>query len=131
MFVETIGLEQYRRVEVGDRIRAQGYTFEVAEIISQNDYQEDGGIYIEFLDRKGNYHYWKEGCDGGYVVEKNNTIVKELKELLKTIEKETYYDDDEIGCLEDEYYKNGIEWCFEVTKEVIDRVIERLEKDKK
>ena len=71
MFIETIGLEQYRRVEVGDKIKAQGYTFEVAEIISQNDYQEDGGIYIEFLDRKGNYHYWKEGCDGGFVIDKN------------------------------------------------------------
>lgn len=71
MFIETIGLEQYRRVEIGDKIKAQGHTFEVAEIISQNDYQEDGGIYIEFLDPNGNYHYWKEGHDGGKVLDKN------------------------------------------------------------
>lgn len=68
MKVETIGLEQYRRVEIGDKIHAQGYTFEVAKIISQSDYGNDGGIYIEFEDPKGNYHYWKEGHDGGYVI---------------------------------------------------------------
>lgn len=71
MFIVTIGLEQYRRIEIGDKIKSQGYVFEVAEIISQNDYQEDGGIYIEFLDPNGNYHYWKEGHDGGKVLDKN------------------------------------------------------------
>ena len=70
MKVETIGLEQYRRVEIGDKIHAQDYTFEVAKIISQSDYGNDGGIYIEFEDPKGNYHYWKEGHDGGYVITK-------------------------------------------------------------
>ena len=70
MFVEKIGYYNYRRVEIGDKIHAQGCTFEVAKIISQDDYGNDGGIYIEFEDPKGNYHYWKEGCDGGYVIVK-------------------------------------------------------------
>lgn len=59
-------------VEVGDKITAQGHTFEIAEIISQADYGDDGGLYVEFLDPKGNYHYWKEGCDGGHVIDKFN-----------------------------------------------------------
>ena len=59
-------------VEVGDKIHAQGYTFEVAKILSQADYGDDGGIYIEFEDPNGNYHYWKQGCDGGYVIDKFN-----------------------------------------------------------
>lgn len=71
MFLQIIGLEQYRRVEVGDKIHAQGCTFEVAKIISQNDYGDDGGIYLEFEDPRGNYHYWKEGHDGGKVLDKN------------------------------------------------------------
>ena len=70
MFVEKIGYYNYRRVEIGDKIHAQGCTFEVAKIISQDDYGNDGGIYIEFEDPKGNCHYWKEGYDGGYVIVK-------------------------------------------------------------
>ena len=72
MFIETIGLEQYHKVEVGDKIHSQGYTFEVAKIYSQADYGDDGGIYIEFEDPNGNPHYWKQGCDGGYVIDKFN-----------------------------------------------------------
>lgn len=71
MFGKIIGLEQYRVVEVGDKIRSQGCTFEVAKILNQNDYGDDGGIYIEFEDPSGYYHYWKEGCDGGKVLDKN------------------------------------------------------------
>lgn len=70
MFIETIGLEQYRRVEIGDKIKSQGYIFEVAEISFQADYGSDGGIYIEFSDTNGNPHYWKEGHDGGCVISK-------------------------------------------------------------
>lgn len=71
MFVEKIGYFNYRRVEIGDKIHSQGCTFEVAKIISQSDYGNDGGIYIEFEDPNGNYHYWKEGHDGGKVLDKN------------------------------------------------------------
>ena len=70
MKIEQYGLENYRVVEKGDKITAQGFTFEVDEIISQNDYGNDGGIYIEFEDPSGYYHYWKEGCDGGKVLDK-------------------------------------------------------------
>jgi hypothetical protein len=59
-----------RRVEIGDKISCQGYTFEVAKIISQDDWGGEDGIYIEFEDTNGRYHYWKEGIDGGKVVGK-------------------------------------------------------------
>ena len=63
------------RVEVGDRIICHGYSYEIAEIISQNDWGEDPdgtfyGIYVEFKDTNGDYHYWKQGIDGGLVVSK-------------------------------------------------------------
>ena len=65
------GFTETREIEVGDKIHAQGYTFEVAEILSQSDWGKgDGGLYVEFEDPNGNYHYWKEGHDGGYVVPK-------------------------------------------------------------
>lgn len=88
MKIETIGLEQYRRVDVGDTICSQGCAFEVAKIISQNDYGNDGGIYIEFEDPKGNYHYWKQGHDGGYVINRNSITIKDLYEKAKAENKE-------------------------------------------
>ena len=59
-------------VEVGDRIKSQGATFTVAKIFSQFYYGERDGVYIEFEDPKGNYHYWKQGCDGGMIIDKFN-----------------------------------------------------------
>lgn len=76
MIIKNIGCKTIRKtiheVEVGDKIHAQGCTFEVAEILSQDDWGDRDGIYIEFRDPKGNYHYWKQGCDGGYVIDKFN-----------------------------------------------------------
>ena len=81
--MKTLDIQNYRghnikKLEVGDKISAQGYTFEIAEIISQDywgDYIEDNpdwdwGFYCEFLDPKGNYHYWKQQFDGGRVIAK-------------------------------------------------------------
>lgn len=62
-------------IEVGDKIHAQGCTFEVAKIFSQFYYGEEDGVYIEFEDPKGNYHYWKQGCDGGYIIDKNKRYI--------------------------------------------------------
>lgn len=72
MIIKNIGYQTVHEIEVGDKIHAQGYTFEVAKIFFQADYGDDGGIYIEFDDTNGNYHYWKQGHDGGYVIDKFN-----------------------------------------------------------
>lgn len=58
-----------REIEVGDKIHAQGLTFEIAKIL----YWDDGGNLedmCEFIDTLGNYHYWKQYFDGGYVIPK-------------------------------------------------------------
>ena len=64
------------RVKVGDKICVKRFTFEVAEIISQDvwtDWEngEESKIptyYLEFFDPKGGYHYWKSNIDGGYII---------------------------------------------------------------
>ena len=52
------------------KITAQGLTV-TGEVLTANDYKEDGGWYIELLDAKGKYYYWKQGIDGGTLLEVN------------------------------------------------------------
>ena len=63
---------EIKKVKIGDKIRAKGCTFEVAEILSQDiwiGWENDEVVYyLEFLDTKGKYHYWKSDSDGGYVI---------------------------------------------------------------
>lgn len=56
------------KVEIGDKITALGYTFEVAQIMYQDYYQ--GCWDVEFLDPRGGYHHWKSIYDGGHVIKK-------------------------------------------------------------
>ena len=71
--------EPIKELEVGDKIYAQGYTFEIAKIIYQDWFGErnkehpdwDWGFFCEFTDHNGNPHYWKQYIDGGYVIEKD------------------------------------------------------------
>ena len=44
------------KVEIGDKITALGYTFEIARIMYQDYYQ--GYWDVEFLDPHGGYHHW-------------------------------------------------------------------------
>jgi hypothetical protein len=60
-------------IEKGDKIHAQGLTFEVSEILFQDYFDHDDFgrpdyFDIEFKDPKGGYHHWKSGLDGGYVI---------------------------------------------------------------
>lgn len=66
------------KVEIGDKITALGYTFEVARIMYQDYYQ--GYWDVEFLDPRGGYHHWKSIYDDGHVIKKGgiNMTVKEL-----------------------------------------------------
>lgn len=61
-----------KTLEPGDKIHCQGLTVTVGETIFYNAYfGEEDGFYCEFLDKEnGSYHYWKQGCDGGYVIPK-------------------------------------------------------------
>lgn len=56
------------KVRVGDKIRAKGSTFTVKQILSYEDWGNDGGIYLEFVDTNNQYHYWKQDLDGGEVI---------------------------------------------------------------
>lgn len=57
----------------GDIVKVNGIKYEIAEIFYQF-YSErgadDDGWLIEFIDTKGNYHYWKQYLDGGKLVRK-------------------------------------------------------------
>lgn len=56
------------KVEIGDKITALGYTFEIAQIIYQDYYE--GSWDVEFLDPRGGYHHWVSSYDSGYVTKK-------------------------------------------------------------
>lgn len=61
-------VEDTKKLEPGDKIHCQGLIIEVGSKIYYNEYfGEQGGFYCEFRDPNGGYHYWKQGCDGGYV----------------------------------------------------------------
>lgn len=58
-------------VQVGDKITALGYTYEVGSVLYQ-DYDSYEGCYdVEFLDVNGDYHHWKSQFDGGHIIPKN------------------------------------------------------------
>ena len=53
---------------IGRTVTAKGHTFQIAKIVGEAyNYKmgNEDNWYIEFLDPKGNYHYWKQECDGG------------------------------------------------------------------
>ena len=56
------------KIEIGDKITALGYTFEIACIMYQDYYKGDWDV--EFLDPCGGYHHRKSIFDGGHVIKK-------------------------------------------------------------
>lgn len=75
-----------RKLAEGDKVRCQGRTFMVKEILSQDFYicdWDDARSYvdIEFKDERGGYHHWKSNLDGGEVLYKDtNKVSSVLKE---------------------------------------------------
>lgn len=65
------------KVRVGDKIRLNGYTVKIAEILSQDFYVDEFCEYdgtedrsyidLEFKDENGKYRHWKSHLDGGEV----------------------------------------------------------------
>ena len=67
------GRDIEKKLEAGDKIHCQGMVVTIGDTIFYNEwFGERDGFYCEFLDTKGNIHYWKQGCDGGYVEPKKN-----------------------------------------------------------
>lgn len=67
------------RIERGDqiKIKVSGCVYE-GTVLTANDYTEwdNGGWYIEFMSNHGNgYAYWKQGEDGGKIIELNGKAV--------------------------------------------------------
>lgn len=55
--------------EVGDVVCCRG-RYEIETILSQfycDNTSIEHGFFLEFIDTDGNYHYWKQYCDGGYL----------------------------------------------------------------
>ncbi|MEO2202147.1 hypothetical protein ABGV42_00130 [Paenibacillus pabuli] len=68
-------------VNRGDRIKiqAQGITV-IGDVYSANFYAYDGGWYIEVENANvpGGYSYWKQGQDGGKILEINGVPIEQL-----------------------------------------------------
>ena len=64
-------------------INAQGINV-TGEVISAQHYGDEGW-YIELLDTKGNYRYWKERYDGGHLthIEGENVCPHKFNKYLK------------------------------------------------
>ena len=77
------------RISEGDKIKVwcQGELVE-GKVISAMDYDEDGGWYIEMTDLKGVYRYWRQGQDGGELLEVNDKRVEELSDRIVSITRE-------------------------------------------
>lgn len=54
--------------EIGDQIKVGNTTETISEILSQDDWEDRGGLYIEFKNADGKYRYWKQGPDGGQLI---------------------------------------------------------------
>lgn len=78
-----------KKATVGDKVKALGFVVTIGKILYQ-DYWEEDGWDIEFIDSEGQYRHWKQGFDGG--------------ELLRSIPTHfvvgesggKYYDEDEM-----------------------------------
>lgn len=57
------------KLEPGDTIVCKGIKATIAKIAFQ-EWWKDYGFITEFTDTNGNYRSWKQGVDGGYVIEK-------------------------------------------------------------
>lgn len=61
--------ESKRRVlQIGDRVCCNGFIVTIAEIYRQ-DWFECYGFDAEFVSTDGVYRSWKQGLDGGFLVE--------------------------------------------------------------
>lgn len=71
--------------EVGDSIKAQDYTFEIAKITYCEYNGEQYGWYVEFRDPADGYHYWKQGPDGGEIIKAKKQEKNNMKEERRTM----------------------------------------------
>lgn len=65
-----------RDLRPGDIIHCQGITCTIAEIAWQEPWEWRQSYYLEFTDTNGVYRSWKQKCDGGYAILKNEEDVK-------------------------------------------------------
>lgn len=70
-------------------------------------------------------------CDTckNYDKEYKKSIIEELNNLMDLMADETFYAEEEPTNLEEEYYNNGIDWCFEQIQKVVNKRIEELERE--
>lgn len=64
------------KIETGDTVkfRAQGRTFE-GKVLTADNNGNKYGWYIEMIDNNDGYVYWKQGHDGGELLEVNGQPV--------------------------------------------------------
>jgi hypothetical protein len=71
-----------KKIVYGDRIaiQVQGRLI-IGSVESAEDYGNDGGWYIEMTRANvpGGYSYWKQGSDGGKIVQVNGVNWEEVK----------------------------------------------------
>lgn len=73
-----------KEVKVGDEVTCKGMTVKIAEVVSSHNYGSDESPdwYIEFHDESGQYRYWKQSIDGGYIT---HAYMVEIAERAKEL----------------------------------------------
>lgn len=93
-------IENGRRIlEIGDRVHCQGITSRVDEIYWQEDWGGSDGIYTEFRDTNGVLRNWKQGIDGGFVLNEITDVPEDVKERVRSYMAENLPAYDNIGVI--------------------------------
>ena len=72
-----------------DAIEVHGRRYTIARILSQSYWESRDEWDIEFIDTNDDYHHWKQGFDGGFLIKKGDNMIPipfKTNEVLEVVE---------------------------------------------